>query len=77
MKNLLNQISNNQKFVGWIFILPALVGTIIFIIIPVICSFGLSFCKWDLINPLQFAGFENYKEIFPVTPVFRIHFRNL
>ena len=72
MKNLLNKILNNQKFAGWIFILPALIGTLIFIVIPVICSFGLSFCKWDLINPVQFAGLDNYKEIFSEPLFFKI-----
>ena len=37
---------------------------LIFIIIPVICSFGLSFVKWDLLNSMQFVGLNNYKEIF-------------
>ncbi|RAI11870.1 MAG: sugar ABC transporter permease [Candidatus Melainabacteria bacterium] len=47
-----------------IFLLPALLGTLIFIVIPVICSFGLSFVQWDLLNPIKFVGFENYREIF-------------
>lgn len=57
-------LSNNERFAGWLFILPAIIGTFIFIIIPVICSFGLSFAKWDLLNPIQFVGFDNYREIF-------------
>lgn len=64
MKKFLDNLSNNQRFAGWIFILPALVGTLIFIIIPVICSFGLSFVSWDLLNPIEFAGLSNYKEVF-------------
>lgn len=64
MKKLLDNLSNNQKFAGWVFILPALVGTVIFIVIPVIFSFGLSFVKWDLLNPIQFVGFDNYIDIF-------------
>jgi len=44
--------------------MPALVGTFIFIIIPVICSFGLSFMDWDLINKAQFVGLKNYKTLF-------------
>lgn len=63
-QNLLSNIFNNERFAGWIFILPALLGTLIFIVIPVICSFGLSFTKWDLLNDIQFVGFSNYKEIF-------------
>ncbi len=64
MKKFLGNLSNNQQLAGWIFILPALVGTLIFIVIPVICSFGLSFLKWDLLNPMQFVGLNNYREIF-------------
>lgn len=64
MKKFLNNLSNNERFAGWVFIFPALIGTLIFIIIPVICSFGLSFAKWDLLNPIEFAGLANYKEIF-------------
>ena len=69
MKKFLEKFSNKESFAGWIFILPALVGTLIFIIIPVFCSFGLSFTKWDLLNPIKFVGFANYKEIFS-EPVF-------
>jgi len=54
---------------GWVFVFPALVGTFIFIIIPVIFSFGLSFMNWDLINKAQFVGLQNYKEIF-TAPLF-------
>lgn len=49
---------------GLIFISPALIGTFIFIILPVIFSFGLSFVKWDLINKAQFVGLHNYWDIF-------------
>ena len=64
MKNFLNKILNEEKWAGYIFILPAILGTVIFIIIPVFCSFGLSFVKWDLLNPLQFIGFDNYIKLF-------------
>ena len=64
MKRLYEKFINNQSSAGLIFILPALLGTLIFIIIPVICSFGLSFTHWDLLNSVSFVGFENYKQIF-------------
>lgn len=54
---------------GIVFILPALVGTLIFIVIPVIFSFGLSFVNWDLLNKPQFVGFNNYWKIF-TSPLF-------
>ena len=63
-KRLLEKISNNQRLGGLIFIAPALIGTFVFIIIPVICSFGLSFTRWDLLNPIEFVGLDNYTGIF-------------
>lgn len=64
MKNLFEKFVNNTQMSALIFLLPALLGTLIFIVIPVICSFGLSFVQWDLLNPIKFVGFENYREIF-------------
>ena len=63
-KRLLEKISNNQRLGGLVFIAPALIGTFVFIIIPVICSFGLSFTKWNLLNPIEFVGLDNYAGIF-------------
>lgn len=69
MKEFLLKLANQQNFAGVLFILPALLGTIVFIIIPIICSFGLSFAKWDLLNPIQYVGLENYKVVL-TEPIF-------
>lgn len=71
-KKIFGNLTNNERFAGWVFILPAFVGTLIFIIIPVICSFGLSFAKWDLLNPIQFVGLANYREIFSEALFYKI-----
>ena len=44
--------------------MPALIGTFIFIIIPIFCSFGLSFTEWDLLGDIKFVGLDNYKSVF-------------
>ena len=49
---------------GLLFILPAFIGTFIFIIIPISCSFALSFTNWDLLGEITFAGLDNYKSVF-------------
>lgn len=64
MKVLLNKILNTESVCAWIFVLPAILGILIFIIIPIFCSFGLSFTKWDLLNQAEFVGLSNYKLIF-------------
>ena len=48
---------------GLFFILPALIGTFIFIIIPIFCLFALSFTNWDLLNNITFVGLDNYKAV--------------
>ena len=55
---------------GAYFVLPAIIGTFIFIIIPILCSFILSFTEWDLLNEIKFVGIENYKAIF-TEPLFK------
>lgn len=62
---------NNTKS-GLFFILPALIGTFIFIIIPIFCSFGLSFTEWDLLNEIKFVGLDNYKSVFREPVFFQI-----
>lgn len=49
---------------GLLLVLPALIGTFLFIIIPIFCSFGLSFSEWDFLNEIHFVGFSNYKSVF-------------
>ncbi|MCQ2744489.1 MAG: sugar ABC transporter permease, partial [bacterium] len=58
-----------NNIIGIYFILPAFIGTLIFIIIPIICSFGLSFTEWDLLNEIKFIGLNNYKAVL-TEPVF-------
>lgn len=60
----ISKFLNNENISAMIFIAPAFLGILVFIIIPVFCSFGLSFTDWDLLNEIKFAGLTNYKEIF-------------
>ncbi len=63
MDNFQSNINKNDKLTAMIFILPAVLGTLIFIVIPVIFSFSLSFVNWDLLSPITFAGVNNYKDV--------------
>ena len=63
MDNFQSNINKSDKLTAMIFILPAVLGTLIFIVIPVIFSFSLSFVNWDLLSPITFAGVNNYKEV--------------
>ncbi len=65
----LRMLLQKESFWAVIFILPAFLGTLIFIIFPILISFGLSFAEWNLINKPQLAGFDNYIKLFS-DPVF-------
>lgn len=60
---------NKEAF--W-FLLPCVAGCLVFIIIPVFCSFGLSFFEWDLLTVPKFVGFDNYVELFKEPEFFRV-----
>jgi len=53
----------NKERCGLIFVLPAIVGTFIFVVIPIFCSFALSFTEWDLLGDIKFVGLSNYKAV--------------
>lgn len=53
-----------NTLIGYSFILPNFIGFAIFILVPVVVSFVLSFMKWDGFNPMQFVGVDNFSRIF-------------
>jgi multiple sugar transport system permease protein len=49
---------------GYVFLLPWIIGLIVFFLGPIILSFLLSFTKYDVITPPQFVGLANYETAF-------------
>ena len=47
-----------------LFTTVALLGMAIFIIVPTLCSFILSFFKWNMLSLPEWVGFLNYSELF-------------
>ena len=57
---------SKDNLAGYLFILPALIGFIGFILLPFLISFILSFTEWDFISGLsgiKFVGLANFKEL--------------
>lgn len=46
------------------FLAPSMVGVVLFLVIPVIFVFVLSFMTWSGTGPFSWAGFQNWKSIF-------------
>ncbi len=55
-----------ENITGLIFILPSLLGFLVFFLFPVLVSLVLSLCKWNLssgFGNIKFFGIENFKAI--------------
>ncbi len=64
IRNCCNKTKFNKSLIFLVFILPSFIGCIIFIFVPSVFSFLLSFFKWDLISEIKFEGLSNYIELF-------------
>ncbi|MEK3885344.1 sugar ABC transporter permease [Paenibacillus sp. PL2-23] len=64
-----------NRLIAYSFLLPNIVGYLIFILIPVIFSFFLGFVDWNGFNPPKFIGFDNYIRLFS-DDAFNISFWN-
>ena len=50
------------RFVGYVYLLPALVVYVLFLLAPFGHSVYLSFYSWDGISPHRYVGWANYKD---------------
>lgn len=60
----LSRVGNNQALLGLLFILPSLVGFIVFFAVPAIRSIFISFTEWNLLSDAKYVGLDNYQELF-------------
>ena len=52
----------SQALVGYLFILPAIVGFAVFYLYPALRGFQISFTNWNLLSDPQSVGFQNYRD---------------
>ena len=53
-----------QKWVPYLFILPWLIGLLVFVAFPMIFSLGMSLFDWDIVGDRIFIGLKNYIDMF-------------
>lgn len=49
---------------SYLFIMPALLGALIFSLGPMVASLVLSFTQYDIVQPAEFIGISNYVKLF-------------
>ena len=72
MLNKRSYILRLEERAGYAFLLPSLLGVLVFIVVPILMSFVLGFTNWNPmkgLSDLRFSGFDNYIKLFEDTRV--------
>ncbi|WP_299845022.1 sugar ABC transporter permease [uncultured Paracoccus sp.] len=56
-------LRRKEAIVGYLFILPALIGLILFYVLPTLRAAQISMTSWNLMRPAKWVGFENYTKL--------------
>lgn len=54
---------NKYLWVG-VFLFPSLIGLLLFTVLPILSSLGLTLFEWDLLTPPDFVGIDNFTRLF-------------
>jgi multiple sugar transport system permease protein len=68
-------IRRQRAIMGYLFLAPTIIGLMIFIVLPMLGAFGLSFYKWNVFRPPEFIGLANFDRLFHDGRVF-LSFKN-
>ena len=58
-----HRVVRRETTIGWLFVLPALLMYIAFVLIPLLLSIQYSFFRWDGIGPMTWVGLQNYAAV--------------
>ena len=53
-----------EMLAGYAFVLPAFLGLAVFMLLPILASFGMVFTRYDLLTPPEWVAFENIRRLF-------------
>ena len=71
-----NRLDAREGRTAFYFLLPSLIGVILFLVVPIIASVVLSFTNWKLLGKPEFVGLANYIRLFTADPQFWPVLRN-
>jgi raffinose/stachyose/melibiose transport system permease protein len=61
-----NKRVRRETFVGWMYVLPALLMYAAFVLVPFLLTIVYSFHRWNGIGPMTWVGLKNYVTVFQV-----------
>jgi multiple sugar transport system permease protein len=53
-------LARQEELIAYLFILPSLLGFVVFLVVPMVASLGISLYDWELLTPPQFVGLKNF-----------------
>ena len=56
-------LRRREELEGYLYASPWLIGFTVFTLGPIIASLVFSFCKYDVVTPMEWIGFRNYGEL--------------
>ena len=56
--------SFRKQLVAYSFLAPNFIGFAVFTLVPIVFAVVLAFLRWDGANPMEWAGFSNFSELF-------------
>jgi multiple sugar transport system permease protein len=62
-KKIKSKTIRRNRIIAYTFLLPNIIGFLVFILIPVIASFFMSFTSWNGFGVVEFIGLDNYKQL--------------
>ena len=62
-RRFLHNWRRKETLAAWVFILPALIGFIVFYAFPAIRGFYISLTDSDLLTPAEYIGLKNYQKL--------------
>lgn len=62
-ENTLHGMQRRKVVLAYLFLLPTMLGILVFTAGPIIFSLGLSFYSWNVITPAEFVGLQNYQQL--------------
>jgi len=57
-------MARRKALLAYLFLVPTILGILIFIAGPVLASFGLSFFRWNVLRPPVYIGLDNFQRMF-------------
>ena len=60
----MNPMKRQETFWGYFFIMPFIIGLVVFTIIPFFSSLYLAFTEYNILTPPKWIGLQNFKRMF-------------